>query len=67
MFEDDTIQSTSGKITKIKEVTTTGDLTSMMGQTYKFSFKMYHSVPLGGFFSILLSLDEKNGVSITNP
>ena len=66
VFEDETIQSTAGVITKVSDVTVSSDTTSLMGQTYKFTFQMQHRVPLGGFFSIFLSLDEKNGVSISN-
>ena len=66
VLEDRSMQSTPGKILKTEEVEVASYQTSLVVQTYTFNFQMYHAVPLGGYFSILLSLKEKNGVSITN-
>ena len=64
-FED--LSTRSGAITKVDDVEVGSSITSAINQTYTFSFKADHSVPLNGFFSILLSEDEANGVKITNP
>lgn len=41
-------------------------MTSLTDRTYFFHYKLTHKVPLGGFFSFLLSEDEANGVKISN-
>lgn len=67
LFEYKDLKTVSGAIFKLSEVVVDSNTTSLIDQTYIFNFKLTHSVPVGGFFSILLSEDEANGVKISNP
>ena len=67
LFEYDDIKTVSGAIYKLSEVEVETNTTSLIDQTYIFHFRLTHSVPVGGYFSFLLSEDEANGVKISNP
>ena len=63
----DTLASRSGKLTKVGSgATVSSAKTSLTGQEYTFNFKMTHEVPVGGFFSILLSKNLSYGVSFSD-
>ena len=63
----DTLTSRSGKLTKIGSgATVSSAKTSLTNQEYTFNFKTTHEVPVGGYFSIILSKNLTFGVSITN-
>jgi hypothetical protein len=62
-----TLRTESGAIKKVDEVNVGTDVTSLTDQEYTFSFKVDHAVPMGGYFSILLSEDVANGVTVTDP
>ena len=63
----DTLTSKSGKITKVGTgASVSSAKTSLTNQEYTFNFKMTHVVPVGGYFSILLSKNLTFGVSISN-
>lgn len=61
------LYTVSGAIYKVSEVSVGTDVTSLTDQVYTFHFRITHSVPIGGYFSILLSQDEANGVTVTDP
>jgi len=62
------LSTTPGNVKKIADVTTTSITTNDINALYTFNFKIDHSVPIGGYFSIILSNDTYgNGASITNP
>lgn len=52
------LRSRSGEITKIKEVESSSQVTGAFEQEYTFEFSTQHGVPLGGYFSIILSADN---------
>jgi hypothetical protein len=62
-----TLRTESGAIKKVAEVNVGTDVTSLTDQEYTFSFKVDHAVPTGGYFSILLSEDVANGVTVSDP
>ena len=62
----DQVSTVSGAITKLSEVTVSSTVTGLPDQTFGFSFKADHKVPVGGAFSILLSEDLANGVKVSN-
>ena len=72
MAELTTLKTHSGAITKLSDVEVSSKVTSATDQTYTFHYKVTHAVPLGGYFSILLSADHGNeatgvnGVRISN-
>ena len=51
----------------MSEVEVGTETTSLQDQIYIFHFTVMHRVPIGGFISILLSADSRNGVEITDP
>ena len=59
--------TTPGNINKLAEVTTTSTITNDINVLYTFNFNMDHGIPVGGYFSIILSNDSYgNGATITN-
>jgi hypothetical protein len=60
------LSTKSGAIYKVSDVSVGTDVTSLTDQEYTFHFRITHSVPIGGYFSILLSQDEANGVTVTD-
>lgn len=67
IIEFDQMESRPGEIKKASEVQVGTETTSLADQTYLFHFQVMHRVPIGGFISILLSADGRNGVEITDP
>ena len=67
ILDINSLKSESGAIKKVAEVDVGTDVTSLTDQEYTFSFKVDHAVPLGGYFSILLSEDVANGVTVSDP
>ena len=61
------MESEPGEIKKLSEVVVGTETTSLTDQTYVFDFQVMHKVPMGGFISILLSADGRNGVGLANP
>lgn len=60
------LTTTSGDITKVSDVITTSTKTNDIYVLYTFSFKINHNVPVGGYFSIILTNDSYNGATITD-
>lgn len=61
------LTTTPGNIWKIADVTTSSIITNAINVIYTFNFKIDHSIPVGGYISIILSNDTYgNGASITN-
>lgn len=60
------LKSESGEIRRNKNVEHSSTMTSMTDQTYTFSMKLTHKVPINGYFSFLLSKNYANGVKISS-
>ena len=67
VYEQSNITSIAGDVKKEAEVTTSSKLASAGSVSYTFEFKLYHSLPVGGFFRIDMSTDSGSNDGVTMP